>query len=419
MTKKKAPKKSSIKPVIYVHAKGHSPVTSGQVQALLELDLPLYTHLATDGARQTTHGYDQPVSLLAELHREHPGRPVIFLRAGLQPSRSLLSEFTELAQQTGSASVLVPLSNADALVNPFAGLQAPARNAEFDFSGMVNLLAPGHLHSLNDGLIILPILRARPSSAWLQHQMRSPCCNKCPERVSNCWRPIICSLHDPDSRVFAKLDLKSYESLYPPPFGELSARLQAWMDAGIDHPPIPAPGKPATLHITHSWGGGVAQWIESFIQADDGHRHYQLRSEHATSNQAFGQKLSLYAGIELRCPIASWWLQPPIGSIASTDAAVKTILSDICKRFEIGRVIVSSLIGHSLDALRTGLPTVQVLHDHFPIWPLLGVDPQPYLSEGKPVNLDKALSEHSKSRNFVDMDGHAWSRYKHSLPAGD
>ena len=81
----------------------------------------------------------------------------------------------------------------------------------------------------------------------------------------------------------------------------------------------------------------------------------------------------MYGGSELRCPIASWWLQPPIDSIVDTDPNITGILSGICRRFGIGRVFVSSLIGHSLDALRTGLPTLQVLHDHFPLWPLLGV----------------------------------------------
>ncbi|MCW8925841.1 MAG: glycosyltransferase, partial [Xanthomonadales bacterium] len=167
--------------------------------------------------------------------------------------------------------------------------------------------------------------------------------------------------------------------------------------------------RPATLHITHSWGGGVAQWIESFIQADDGQRHFQFRSEHATSNRTFGQKLSLYAGNELRCPIASWWLQPPIQSITATDPAVKKIITEVCNRFGIGRVFVSSLIGHSLDVLRTGLPTIQVLHDHFPVWPLLGVNPEPYLSDGKPVDLDRALSDHEHSWHFIDQDGLTWS----------
>ncbi|MBL0040833.1 MAG: hypothetical protein IPP28_07255 [Xanthomonadales bacterium] len=43
-------------------------------------------------------------------------------------------------------------------------------------------------------------------------------------------------------------------------------------------------------------------------------------------------------------------------------------------RFGVGSVIVSSLIGHSLDALATGLPTELVCHDYFPLWPVLHAD---------------------------------------------
>ena len=57
-------------------------------------------------------------------------------------------------------------------------------------------------------------------------------------------------------------------------------------------------------------------------------------------------------------------------------------------------IIISSLVGHSLDALRTGQATMQVLHDFFPAWPLLGVHPQPYLALAAPERLEAALRDH-------------------------
>ena len=120
----------------------------------------------------------------------------------------------------------------------------------------------------------------------------------------------------------------------------------------------------------------------------------------------------MYAGDELRCPVASWWLQPPIESSESTHSAVKDILSEVCERYGIGRVFVSSLIGHSLDVLRTGLPTVQVLHDHYPTWPLLGVNPEPYLSENDGAGIDKALQDHDKRLSFLDRSGPEWTRFR-------
>jgi len=415
MTKNKTPNKPSTKPVIYVHAKGHAPVNPDQVHTLLELGLPLLSRLKIDGATQTENGYDQPAHLLSELAMLFPDRPVIFLRAGLQPSGIFLDQLTRIMDQADQPLVLSALSNAETSTNPFAGLQAPEQKTEIDLEGMVNLLAPGNLHTLTEwtdhfaylSAEAVGLLAEKPDSSTLMQQLLAVGGKlKVPDHLF---------IHDPDSRVFEKLSLQPHESVYPPPFSELSARLQEWINSGIAVLPVaPGAGKPASLHITHSWGGGIAQWIKSFIETDSKHTHYQLRSENTQSNSAFGQKLSLYAGNELRCPIANWWLQPPIESIADTDVVYENIVSDICNRFEIGRVIVSSLIGHSLDALRTGLPTVQILHDHFPIWPMLGVNPEPYISGETGADLGKALSEHKKSRNFQDKDNLTWSQIRES-----
>jgi glycosyltransferase involved in cell wall biosynthesis len=218
-------------------------------------------------------------------------------------------------------------------------------------------------------------------------------------------------LHDRDKKIFQPLNLAPHESAYPPPFSALSARLQDWFNAEIPVLPIGhVGGKPATLHITHSWGGGVSQWLKSYIDSDEEQIHFQLRSELAQSSHAYGQKFCLYAGKELCCPIASGWLQPPIESITQSDPAYQDLLVEICRRFEVGRVFISSLIGHSIDALCTGLPTLQILHDHFPIWPLLGANPTPYLIKGGGINLGEALTEHNKNKTFPDKGVESWSQ---------
>jgi glycosyltransferase involved in cell wall biosynthesis len=411
MTAKNTSNKLPAKPVIYVHAKGCNQASKPQVQALLELGFPLCSRLAHDGLTQTDNGYDQPGLLLAEMAELFPGRPIIFLRAGLQPTKHLLDQLTELLEQSDQALALTLLSNADATVNPFSGLQAPAQSAPSDFAGLVGLLAPGQLHTLvawTDHFAMLSAglvaqMSAKTTDETLMQQLLAAGgALKVPDHLF---------LHDPDNRVFTPLKLQPHESRYPPPFSELSSRLQDWFNAGITNLPLnPDDEKPVTLHITHSWGGGVAQWLKSFIQTDHGHAHFQLRSEDPQSGRGYGQKLSLYAGNELRCPIASWWLQPAIKSVADTDTAYREILSEICSRFGIGRVFVSSLVGHSLDALRSGLPTLQILHDHFPLWPLLSVNPGPYLQDDGAPNLELALREHVNTREFPDKNAQAWSQ---------
>jgi len=309
MTDTISPSASTLAPVIYVHARGCEPAGQTQIQALLELGSPLCSRLANDELEQTSHGFDQPDKLLTELAGRYPGRPVIFLRAGLQPSKQQLDQLTAILMQAGQPLALTLLSNADTALNPFAGLAGPENIDKNDLSRLVGLLAPGLLHRLNtwtDHFVMLSAelvgnLAENPSYGTMMQQVLAA--------GGTLELPDQLFLHDRSKRVFTALKLQPHESTCPPPFGELSARLQTWFDAGITDLPVAAgEEKPATLHITHNWGGGVAQWLKSFITADSGadsgQRHFQLRSESPQSGPGYGQKLCLYAGNELRCPVA-------------------------------------------------------------------------------------------------------------------
>ena len=408
MTNKNNHKPASSEPVIYVHAKGHGQIRPRYVQKLLETGLPVCSRLEYEGLTQTENGYDQPGLLVNELARRFPGRPVIFLRAGLQPSRQILKKLNGLLDQMDQPMALTLLSNAG--INPFAGLSIPGGSLNCDPAELVKLLAPGQLHTLTawtDHFVLLSAdlverLSEDSSETELMHRVHAV--------GGSLMLPDHLFLHDAEARLFTKINLQPHESAYPPPFSELSSRLQQWFNAGITNlPSLPEGKKPATLHITHSWGGGVAQWLKSFIETDTEQRNYQLRSEDPQSGLGYGQKLSLYAGNELRCPIASWWLTPAIESVTDRNTGYQDILTDICGRYGIGRVFVSSLVGHSIDSLRSGLPTLQILHDHFPVWPLLSVNPQPYLQGDDAPNLKLALREHAKTQEFPDKDAQAWS----------
>ena len=153
MTDKKMPSKPSTEPVIYLHAKGCEQASKAHIQALLELGLPLCNRLANGDMVQTVHGFDQPGPLLVELADRFPGRPVVFLRAGLQPSKHQLDQLTSMLEQADQPLALTLLSNAETTVNPFAGLLGPEPNSNGDLSGddlagLVSLLAPGNLHTL-------------------------------------------------------------------------------------------------------------------------------------------------------------------------------------------------------------------------------------------------------------------------------
>jgi len=412
--------------VLYVHAKNVPAATQTQLKALSALGFPLLSRMDNEYVQTTHSSFDQPLQLLAEISARYPDKAVIFLRAGLLPSRSQVDELLALSahlepsQNDASQadhkklSAFTVLSNASSYVNPFASLvdrtEASRQLTAEDTASLVSLLAPGHLHEINrwcNHLVLLP-------AATVKNLLKSPADGDLLQHLHAIDAQLLLDdhlfVHDPMARLFEKPELASHESLAPPPFGLLSARLQQWLDSGLVSQATS--NLPATLHITHSWGGGVAQWLSSFISNDTGHapghRHFQLRSENASSGHGYAQKLSLYQGNQLGCPIASWWLQPAIQSIDICNADYQQIVAEICRRYGIARIFVSSLVGHSLDALTTGLPTLQILHDHFPVWPLLSVSPEPYLRDGESVDLSSAIKAHRRQLEFSDKNADNW-----------
>jgi GT2 family glycosyltransferase len=74
----------------------------------------------------------------------------------------------------------------------------------------------------------------------------------------------------------------------------------------------------------------------------------------------------------------------------------------------VGRIIVSSLVGHSVDSLATGVPTLQVLHDFYPIWPLLDIHPSSYPGSDLSSRLRQALAENTLLPELSNHDAEAW-----------
>lgn len=126
---------------------------------------------------------------------------------------------------------------------------------------------------------------------------------------------------------------------------------------------------PAYLHVTHSWGGGVERWVQDMVAADRVGRPLVLRSRSARNSA--GVRLELIdasAGNEV---LLAWDLVEPIEYCAVAHSQYKAILGEVLEGFRVEAVIVSSLIGHSLDVFDQSLPTVLVLHDLFPFCPAL------------------------------------------------
>jgi len=379
---------------------------------------------------------DQPGQLLIEHDRRFPGRDLLLIDAGLSITAAAVKALTglmkELARSDDNAIVLTALSNAETSLNPYAGLDTSSRDETpaGSWESLVALLGqgriyehqhwPGHLLFFSSAAIrILAQADINPANALSRLGAQD-------------GRLLVADhyfIHDPRRGLFDQSRLEPHEERRPPAWGNLIQRLDEWLrnDPAIAKDPLAdnflADDKPLTLHVTHSWGGGVAQWVHSFIEAEPAGLNFQLRSEGPQTGEGAGQRLSLYYGNKTDVAIARWWLQPPIRSTADSNNQYRVILREITRRYGVGRIIVSSLVGHSLDALGTGLPTVQVLHDFYPRWPLLGIHPGPYLAsddlierdpaEREPgaeqaAGLDLALSQNTLLPDLRDRDAPSW-----------
>ncbi len=131
-----------------------------------------------------------------------------------------------------------------------------------------------------------------------------------------------------------------------------------------------ADGAPVVLHILHGWGGGAERFVRDLSAADSERRHLVLIAESDPNSGLNGVALRLHADLDALA-LARWPLSVAIADTALASLEYAHILQHVISAWGVGAVLVSSLIGHSLDALRTGLPTASCSHDRYPFWPWL------------------------------------------------
>jgi O-antigen biosynthesis protein len=175
-------------------------------------------------------------------------------------------------------------------------------------------------------------------------------------------------------------------------------------------PPTPSAAiKPRVLHVLHDWGGGIARFASDLANADSLHEHWFLISVGHHSRQQFGEYLELRYAPEADAAVRRFQLLPAISSVASTHAQYAEILRSILTDYAIAGVIISSLIGHSLDALRSALPTLVVHHDYFPLWPELHVDFGDLASNFTPAELQARFLNKVIAKPFASQPAATWN----------
>ncbi|MDX1380232.1 MAG: glycosyltransferase, partial [Xanthomonadales bacterium] len=402
--------RASMNAAVFVHAEGRAAIDTDWLQTVADLGHPLYSHRELPGVHRTQHGLDRPGALFEELAQARPGAHWLILRHGLAPNAATLAPLRDAAE-LDTPRVLTAASNGDSALNPFAGLANAPEGDEA--ARLVAWLAPGQAHRLRHWPAHLAWLNPAALDALRGHDdtrarlvARLEAAGGEVQALDRAFVP------DRLARPGAAAHLESHERPRPPVLAALAARARDWCEADAGAPDHRPGERPVTLHVSHSWGGGIEQWIRSFCAARPEVTHLLLRSEAPRSGQEHGQRLALYLASELdhepAAPLARWWLEPAIRDCDEHHPGHAQVMAHVTSRYGVSRVMVSSLVGHSLDALRTGLPTVQVLHDAFPAWPLLSVNPAPWLRDGKPADLQGALDAHAGRMEFPGRDAASW-----------
>jgi GT2 family glycosyltransferase len=160
--------------------------------------------------------------------------------------------------------------------------------------------------------------------------------------------------------------------------------------------------KPVLLHILHDLGGGIVRWLDDFRRADT--RCVNLVLRPYCRSRDFGEGLMLFlADVDGERPLALWRFAESIPACVDSHPEYRRVLTEIVHRYGVGAVLVSSLIGHALDALDTGLPTLIVNHDFFPLCPAINLHFQHVCTECDEARL-RACTQANSCFNLPYID---------------
>lgn len=318
-----------------------------------------------------------PEEALARARELHPGRDVLLLRADAQAPADLWRRL-EAAWHEGDWDVLSVIDGRWPVFP--AGVGAGARDAlawacgehaSFAWQGWSATCSLWRGQALHSSL---------PSAAVPRRGALLPC-------------------------IYVGPELMGDEAFLPSPLARLAERIaEQYLQTGDQ-----AATTPVVLHVLHSWGGGIERFVRDLMTSDRERRHMVLVARNEADRPPFGRQLQLHASLDAP-PLRSWRLADPVVDTSAGSAEVRAILETVIAEWGVGAVLVSSLIGHSLDVLRTGLPTSVCVHDCYPAWPLLHEIRDPLHHAFDRASLETALAEAPAGPGFVfsHRDADTW-----------
>ena len=189
------------------------------------------------------------------------------------------------------------------------------------------------------------------------------------------------------------------------PWFELCDRLKLALDGGARSTLLSDP-RPRLLHALHNWGGGVERFARDYAEADAAYRHLWLIPQGMHESQLFGSSQCLYDPLD-QLTLSQSSISPAISSIDPPHAAYRAELARLISAYGVQRLLVSSVIGHSLSLLESGLPTAVVLHDYFPLWPKLHCD---FGDTTRAFDAQELAQDSESSTPFPRMSARFWAR---------
>ncbi len=191
------------------------------------------------------------------------------------------------------------------------------------------------------------------------------------------------------------------------PLGALRRAVGDAIGRGI--PSVSVPGldhRPVQLHIMHFWGGGLDKWVRDFGLADTARTNMILSSFRI--GDAGGQRIVLYSDPAASVPIRVWDIAQPIPSTAPASLEYRRILDEIIDEFGVEAILVSSLIGHSLEALTRPVKTLLVCHDFYPICQAINPQFGGTCERCTLEDLRRCAGSNPLNRFFRDMPSEDW-----------
>ncbi|MEE4204610.1 MAG: glycosyltransferase, partial [Halieaceae bacterium] len=101
-------------------------------------------------------------------------------------------------------------------------------------------------------------------------------------------------------------------------------------------------------------------------------------------------------------PVRVWTLTTPILSTVVGHSEYAKLLEEIRAHLPVSRILVSTLIGHSLDIYKMGLPIIHILHDYYPWCPPLYATWETPCQSCNSDRMTQCLVENDAHRFFRD-----------------